>query len=166
MSYMSIQSFLSSFMKNCSHVSPDPLKARQRKPKALQWIHHYINQTWSVTFHGQNTQISPHPHPIMCLLILQVTALLSVYLIVLGLVVSSSISAHLVWFQRYQWYRKYRIDKDSIKFWMFTVTLTLTKAVNSSQKTLQLKTMHHSIKFDYKRISISMDKVKDSYLIV
>ena len=50
---------------------------------------------------------------------------------------SNSSSTYLVLSQRYQWYRKYRTDKHSVKFWTTTVTLTLSKAVNSFHKKLQ-----------------------------
>lgn len=37
-------------------------------------------------------------------------------LIVLGSVISNGSSSHVVWLKRYQWYRKYMTDKDSMKF--------------------------------------------------
>ena len=56
-----------------------------------------------------------YTHLLLCLVILLVKELLSVYahFVVLGLVISSGKSAHLVWLPRDQWYR---IHKDSTKF--------------------------------------------------
>ena len=64
----------------------------------------------------QNT----HPSPcFVCLVMLLVKVLLSVYahFAVLGLVISNSKSAHLVWLPRDQLYRRYKMHEDSIKFW-------------------------------------------------
>ena len=47
-----------------------------------------------------------------------VKVLLSVYahIVVLGLVINNIKSAHSFWLPRDQWYRTYKIHKDSIKF--------------------------------------------------
>ena len=42
-----------------------------------------------------------------------------------GLVISNSWSAHPVWLKIHQWYRNYRTDKHSVKFWTITGTLTM-----------------------------------------
>ena len=56
--------------------------------------------------------------------------LLSVYahFVLLGLIISNSKSARLVWLPRDQWYRGHKILKDCIKVWTFTVTLTTQNA--------------------------------------
>ena len=85
--------------------------------------------------------------------------LLSVYahFVVLGLTISNSTSARLVWLPRDQWYRRYRIHKDSIKFWTITVTLTFKTAIQFFHKTLQLMMMYHQIKFGCQKISSLVD---------
>ena len=42
---------------------------------------------------------------------------------------SSSKSEHLVWLPWDQWHRRYKIHKDSMKFWAFIVTLTLKTTI-------------------------------------
>ena len=58
--------------------------------------------------------------------------LLSVYahFVVLGLVISNSTSAHLVWLPRDNWYKRYEIHKDSINFWTSTEILTLKTTIS------------------------------------
>ena len=46
----------------------------------------------------------------------------------------NSKSAHL-WLLRDQWYRRYKIHKDSMKFWTFTVILTLKTSLIFTQST-------------------------------
>ena len=41
-----------------------------------------------------------------------------------GLGMGNSTSVHLVWLPRHQWYRRYKIHKDTMKFCTFTVALT------------------------------------------
>ena len=62
----------------------------------------------------------------------------------------NSKSVHLLWMQRDQWYRRYKIYKDSIKFWAFTVILTLKRTIYFLHKALQLMMMYHPIKFGCK----------------
>ena len=78
---------------------------------------------------------------------------------VLCVVISSSTTIHLVWLQRYHWDWKYRIDKDSIKFLTFTVTVGLTTTIQSLHKTFLLMMMYQAIKFVCKRISSSADMI-------
>ena len=94
--------------------------------------------------------------------------LLSVYahFVVLDLAIINRKSAHLVWLPRDQWYRRYKIHKDSIFFWSFTVTFTL-KTIYFLHKTLQLMMMYHPIKFGCKKISRSKThkRLKEHFLI-
>ena len=78
-------------------------------------------------------KIPPPPH-VVCLVILQVKVLQPVYahFIVLGLAIIKSDSAQLVWLPIDQWYRRYTIHKESIKFSTFTVISTL-KIINRSE---------------------------------
>ena len=69
----------------------------------------------------------------------------------LGLI-SNSTATHLVWFERYQWFRKYRIDKYLMMF--STITVTVSTAIQSFYKTLWT-TMPHQTKFGCKRIRSS-----------
>ena len=57
--------------------------------------------------------------------------LLSVYahFVALGLVTVNSKTAHLLWLPRFQWYKRYKINKDSITFLTFTVILTLKTTI-------------------------------------
>ena len=84
--------------------------------------------------------------------------LLSVYahFLVLGLVIINSKSAHLVWLPRAQWYRWYKIHKDSIQFWTCTLILTLKTTMYFWHKTFQLMMRHHPIKCGCKKISSSV----------
>ena len=68
-------------------------------------------------------------------------------------------SAHL-WLPRDQWYRRYKIHKAAIKFWTFTVILTLKTKIWFLHKALQLMMMYHPIIFGYKKISTSADMVE------
>ena len=56
--------------------------------------------------------------------------------------------------------RKYRTDNYSMKFWTFTVTLTLNEATQSLDKTLELWWCMQPIKFGCKRIRSSVDRVE------
>ena len=81
--------------------------------------------------------------PPVCLVIVilkvKVTALLSAS--VYGhFVYSISASTHVVWLQRYQLYRKYMTDKDSKKFWTFTVILTRAIFKQDSQANKDVST--------------------------
>ena len=78
---------------------------------------------------------------------------------VLGLLTSNSTSTQVPWLQRDQLHKKYRIIKDSMKFWTFTLSLTLTTAIQSLHKILQLMMMYHLIQFGCKRISSSVHMV-------
>ena len=97
------------------------------------------------------------PLPVVCLVIVQVKVLLSVYahFVVLGLIIMNNKSAQLLWLQRDQWYRRYNIHKDSIKFWTFTVIFTFKSTIYFLHKALQLMMMYHPIKFGRKKISSS-----------
>ena len=79
-----------------------------------------------------------HITPVVCLVILKSKCrYLWVYahVDVLGLVVSNSTSAYLVWLLGNQWHTRYKMHKASMKFWTITVTLTL-------KTTLQFYTKH------------------------
>ena len=80
--------------------------------------------------------------------------------VVLGLVTGNSKSAHLVSLLRDQWYRRYRIHKDSIKFRTWIVILTLKTTNKFLHKTSQLIMMYHPIKFGCKKISTSADMIE------
>ena len=58
---------------------------------------------------------------------------------------------------REQWYRRH---KDSIKFWTFTVILTLKTTIWFLYNALQLIILYHPIKSGYKNISVSADRVE------
>ena len=59
------------------------------------------------------------PPQVVCLVIvLSQSATVSIshaHFVVLGLVTMNNKSAHLLWLPRDQWYRRYKIHKDSIK---------------------------------------------------
>ena len=88
--------------------------------------------------------------------------LLSVYahFDVHGLGIMNSNPAHFLWLPRDQWYRRYQIHKDSIKFLTFTVILTLKTTISFLHKALQLMMMYYPIKFRCKKISSSADMVE------
>ena len=104
----------------------------------------------------QNTP--PPLNPVVCLVILKVKVLLSVYanFVVPGLANKNSKSAHALWLPWDHWYRRYGIHKESIMFWTFTVTLTLKTTIQFLHKTFQLMMMYHLIKFGCRKTSSSM----------
>ena len=59
-----------------------------------------------------------------------------------------------------QQFRKYHLDKHSLTFWNFTVTLTLNTTVQFLPKILWPMTMYYLTKFGSKRMSTSKDTVE------
>ena len=75
-------------------------------------------------------------------------------------------SPYQVWSQKVQQLRRYWPDKQSLTFWTFVVTLTLSKAIPVCHKTSQLMTLFQQTMPGPKRISSSKDKrEKKSYFI-
>ena len=58
------------------------------------------------------------------------------------------------------WFRRYCLDKHSLTFWTFTVTLTLNTAIQFSHTTPRLVTTYHQTKTGCKKISIAEDTVE------
>ena len=82
-------------------------------------------------------------------------------LYLLNLVINNSKSSLLVLLPRDQWYRRDRSHKDSLKFWTFTMALTLKKTIQFLRKTLLLTIIYHPITtFGSKKISSSADMVE------
>ena len=76
------------------------------------------------------------------------------------LVTMNSKSAHLLWLPRDQWDKRYKIHKEWIKFWTFTVILTLKTTIQFLHTKIQLMMMYHPIKFGCKKVSSSADMVE------
>ena len=58
-----------------------------------------------------------------------------------------------VWQYKVQHFRRQHLDKQSLTFCNFAVTLTLNTAIQSLHKTLWLMIMYHQTKFSSKKIS-------------
>ena len=119
-----------------------------------------INKVRHLAQHNTPPPTHTHTHT-ACLVILKVKVkeLLSVFahFVVLGLVIS--MSAHLVWLLRDQGCRRYTIHKDSMKFWIITVTLTLKTTIYFLHKTLQLMMTYHPNEFGCRKICSPVDIV-------
>ena len=62
--------------------------------------------------------------------------------------------------QKVKWFRKYWLEKHSLTFWVFAVTLTLNTAIQFLRKTLWLMIMYYQTTFGSKSISSSKHTVE------
>ena len=69
-------------------------------------------------------------------------------------------SQDIVWLQRDKWYRRYKVHKDSIELWTFTVILTLKTAIWFLLKTPKIMMMYYQMSFNCKMISSSAHMVE------
>ena len=108
--------------------------------------------------------LHPPPPPNVCQVILCYCQYMPTMLYLLWLLIL--VHQHLNWLPRDQWYRKYMIDKESVKFWTLTVILTSNKKIKCLQKTFHPMMIYHPIKFDCKKINNSVHMVETVIFIL
>ena len=100
------------------------------------------------------------PSPVVCLVILKVKVLLSLYahFVVLGLAIETVNQHSQFGYQAIRGTENMRYIKDWITFWTFTVTLTTS--IYFLHKTFQLMMMYRPIKLVCSKINSSVDTVE------